>query len=122
MNASQTFSNAEFQQISDTLSALAGDCRNSRELRAELDADPRAFLAGRGMEFPAGAELRVVPNTAEVFHLVMPADPNAIVSDEALSGIAGGSSGSPGCASTVSTLPSCLGCASSAADRGTSRF
>ena len=118
MSAYPNFSSAEFQKISDTLGAVAGDCRDSPELRAELDADPRAFLAGRGMEFPAGAELRVAANTPEVFHLVMPSDPNATVSDEALSGVAGGSSGRPGCASTASTLPSCLGCASSVADRG----
>ena len=117
MNASPNFSDAEFRQIADTLGAIAGDCRRKPELQAELDADPRAFFTGRGVAVPAEADLRVVANTPEVFHLVMPPNPNAAVSDEALSRVAGGSSGQPGCASTVSTLPSCLGSASSVADR-----
>lgn len=119
-NAASNVIGGEVQGIVDTLSAVAGDCRNSPELRAELDADPRAFLTSRGLEFPAGADLRVVANTPEVFHLALPPDPNAAVSDRTLSAVAGGSShtsGQPGCASTVSTLPSCLGTASSVADR-----
>ena len=104
MNAASTFSSEEIRRFADTLGAIAGDCRNSPELQAELDADPRAFLAGRGMIFPADADLRVSANTPEVFHLVMPPNPNTTVSDEALSGIAGGST-----ASTISTLPSCVG-------------
>lgn len=125
MNAGPNFSAEEFRQIADALGAVAGDCRRP-EVQAELDADPRAFFARRGVEVPAGAELRVAANTREVFHLVMPSDPNAAVSDRMLSGVAGGSSshtsGQPGCASTVSTLPSCLGTASSVADRGRTRF
>ena len=104
MSAYPNFSSAEFQKISDTLGAVAGDCRNSPELQAELDADPRAFLADRGMTFPADADLRIAANTPEVFHLVMPPNPNATVSDEELSGVSGGST-----ASTISTLPSCVG-------------
>ena len=112
-NAESNFSSVEVQGIVDTLSAIAGDCRNSPELRAELDADPRAFLTSRGMEFPADADLRVVANTPEVFHLALPSNPNAAVSDEALSAVAGGTSTGPTCASSVSSVPSCVGCASS---------
>lgn len=125
MNAEPNFSAEEFRQIADTLGAVAEDCRSRPELQAELDADPRAFFARRGVEVPAGADLRVAANTREVFHLVMPSDPNAAVSDRMLSSVAGGSSShtsaQPGCASTVSTLPSCLGTASSVADRGGGR-
>ena len=121
MNAGPNFSAEEFRQIADALAAAAGDCRRP-EVRAELDADPREFFARRGVAVPAGADLRVAANTREVFHLVMPSDPNAAVSDRTLSGVAGGASShtsaQPGCASTVSTLPSCLGTASSVADRG----
>ena len=126
MNPGPNFSVEDIQGFADALGAIAGDCRDRPELQAELDADPRAFLAGRGMELPAGADCRVLVNTPEVFHLVMPSDPNAAVSDRVLSDVAGGSSshtsGQPGCASTVSTLPSCLGTASSVADRGSGRF
>ena len=107
MNAASIVSGEEILRFADTLGAIAGDCRNSPDLQAELDADPRAFLAGRGMKLPADADLRVFANTPEVFHLVMPPNPNAAVSDEALAGVAGGST-----ASTISTLPSCVGTAS----------
>ena len=103
-DAASIFSSEEIRKFADTLGAVAGDCRNSPELQAELDADPRAFLADRGMTFPADADLRVAANTPEVFHLVMPPNPNATVSDEALSDVVGGST-----ASTISTLPSCVG-------------
>ena len=106
MNAASTVPGEEALKFAAALGAVAGDCRNSPELQAELDADPRAFLAGRGMKLPAGADFRVFANTPEVFHLVMPPNPNAVVSDEALADVSGGST-----ASTVSTIPSCVGTA-----------
>ena len=106
MSAAPIVPGEEVLKFVDALGAIAGDCRDSPELQAELDADPRAFLAGRGMKLPAGADCRIRANTPEVFHLVMPPNPNAAVADEALAGVAGGST-----ASTVSTIPSCVGTA-----------
>ena len=56
----------------------------------------------------------MVRNTAEVFHLTMPPDPNVHLSDAMLGSVSGGhtphtSGGPPGTASTASTLPSCIG-------------
>lgn len=84
------------------------------ELRAELDADPRAFLAERGMEIPPGPELKIAANTAAVFHLVMPADPNDILSDEALARISGGTTlrRETSTISSLSSLPSTVSSAS----------
>ena len=93
---------------------VAADCRADPEVRAELDADPRAFLAGRGLKIPAGPALKVAANTAAVFHLVMPADPNDILSDEALAGVSGGTAmrRESSTISSVSTLPSTVSSAS----------
>ena len=114
--------NEHLGEVSATLAGLSTACRENPELRAELDADPRAFLAARGgggLNLPADADLRVVENTPEVFHLVMPQDPNATVSDETLAGVAGGTnwggtSDNYGCASSAGTIPSTISSASTA--------
>lgn len=60
------------------------------------------------MEASAEIDLRRVANTPEAFQLVMSPNPNAIVSGEALPGVAGGAT-----TSTASTIPSCIGTVSS---------
>ena len=74
---------------------VAADCRRDPEVRAELDADPRAFLTGRGLKLPDGPAVAVAANTPEVHHLVMPKDPNAILADENLDRVAGGGGPTP---------------------------
>ena len=103
------------ERYSDTLQSMANDCRDDPELRARVDADPRSVFAARGLPFPEGVDVRIVRNTAEVFHLTMPPDPNCHLSDTMLAGIAGGRGRSGGpdgvknSASTASTIPSCIG-------------
>ena len=102
-------------QYSDALQSMANDCRDDPDLRARADADPHAVFADRGLPLPPGAEVRVVRNTDEVFHLALPPDPNAALSDTMLENVAGGGArrggvdGVRNSASTASTLPSCLG-------------
>ena len=101
-------------QYSDALQSMANDCRDDAELRARVDADPRSVFADRGLPYPEDTEVRVVRNTAEVFHLTMPPDPNVDLSDAMLGSVSGGhtphtSGGPTGCASTASTIPSCIG-------------
>lgn len=84
-----------YRRMDHFMKKVATDCRNDPEVRAELDADPRAFLTGRGLELPDGPELEVAANTPEVLHVVMPVDPNAILADESLDRVAGGG-GNPG--------------------------
>ena len=101
-------------QYSDVLQSMANDCRDDPALRARVDADPRSVFADRGLPYPEGTEVRVVRNTAEVFHLTMPPDPNVDLSDAMLGAVSGGhtphtSGGPPGTASTASTIPSCIG-------------
>ena len=79
------------QRYGSMLAGAAGECRDRPEVRAELDADPRAFFVARGVDVPEGMEVRVADDTADTVHLVMPPNPNNAIADDALTGIAGGS-------------------------------
>ena len=102
------------EQYSDALQSIANDCRDDPDLRGRVDEDPRSVFADRGLPFPKTSDVRVVCNTAEVFHLAMPPDPNAHLSDDMLGNVTGGTRGSlgqgpAGTASTVSSIPSTIG-------------
>ena len=116
-------SRSDVRRYGDLLAAVADECRERPETRAELDADPRAFLAARGAELAPGAELRVAANTPEVFHLVMPANPNDVLADEALAGVAGGTGMTvhreASTISSLSTIPSTVSSASTVRERYT---
>ena len=88
-----------FKRMDAFMGSVAADCRNDPDVRAELDADPRAFFIGRGLKLPTdGPEIKVSDNTPEVLHLVMPQDPNASLADENLTRVAGGAGGGgPSC-------------------------
>ena len=62
------------------------------DLRARAEADPRAVLVERGLDelAPSGAEVRIVANTGDTIHFILPPDPNAQMSDESLLNISGG--------------------------------
>ena len=61
--------------------------------KKRLLANPSAILKERGLEVPAGVQLRVVENTDQVVHLTLPAKPRkGELSDEQLEGVAGGKS------------------------------
>lgn len=56
-----------------------------------LMADASAVLKEEGIELPPGVEVRVVENTEQVFHLVLPKKPTAEeLTDEQLDSISGG--------------------------------
>lgn len=100
----------------ENLESLAERYRGDEELRARIDSgDAANALAEIGVAVPPGAEVRVVENTDDVYHVAMPADPSAELSDRALAPVAGGSTADAvplSSAGTVSTIPSCIGCAS----------
>ena len=81
---------SNFTKLSAALSRISTDYRNDPEIRAELDADPRAFFAKQGYDLPGGAEVRIVANTPDVIYMTLPPNPNAAVSDEVLAEVAGG--------------------------------
>lgn len=86
------------------LAALADQTRAEPEFRARLKDAPRAALREYGLELSPELEVRVVENTGEVAHVVMPPKPNTVLADHALVGVAGGAGTQTG---TVASFPSC---------------
>ncbi len=73
------------------LAQIVGTCLKSPELKAKLIANPVAVLAEHGVKVPAGFTVKVVENTASVFHLVLPnTSASGAVADEELAAAAGG--------------------------------
>ena len=58
--------------------------------KAALIADPRATLAQEGIALPEGLTLKVLENTADTLHVILPPPPAAALSDEAVGAVAGG--------------------------------
>ena len=58
--------------------------------KANLLADPQAVLKDAGVAVPAGVTVKVVENSASLFHLVLPPKPTGEISDGALDKVAGG--------------------------------
>ncbi len=65
--------------------------------KAALIADPKATLAAEGIAVPAGLTLKVVEDTGETMHVILPAPPAAALSDEAVGNVAGGLYLAPPC-------------------------
>ncbi len=58
--------------------------------RERLNGDPRAALAEAGVEIPAGVTVKVLSDTQDTVHLVLPVHPGKDLSPEALEKIAAG--------------------------------
>ncbi len=71
--------------------------------KAQLLSDPKAAIAGYGIDLPAGLNLKIAENTADTIHIVLPATPSqaAELSDEDLQNLAGGKKFADPCAKHV---------------------
>jgi len=58
--------------------------------KATLMSDPNATLAREGVSMPKGTKVKVVENSVDVFHFVLPYRPTDELSDEALEKVAAG--------------------------------
>jgi len=65
--------------------------------RKRLVADPTATLRAAGVQVSDDLEVRVVEDTANVVHLVLPAPIDDMMSDSALDAVAGGLLRTGGC-------------------------
>lgn len=82
------------------LRALARRYRDDPRLRARIAAgEVSGVVAQLGLILPREVEARIAADTAETYHVVLPPDPNAVLSDEALYVLGGG-----GSASTAGTI------------------
>ena len=78
------------------------------ELRARAETEPRAVLSEHGIRMSPEHDVRIVANTAETFHLVMPPDPNSVLAEEDLAAVAGGARPFSRCASTLISCALCF--------------
>lgn len=95
-------------------------------LRARIDSgDVSDTLSELGIAETPGVEMRIVVDTPDRVHFVLPPDPNVELGDESLAAVAGGktagSAGSVSSASSVgcSTVPSSVSSAGTAGTVGT---
>ena len=58
--------------------------------KKQLLADPAAALKASGLEVPRGLQVKVVENTDQVLHLVLPAKASGEISEKDLEKVAGG--------------------------------
>ena len=113
-------------EVRDNVRALIEAARSYRDdpdFRARIESEPRAVLADFGVEVePPELGVQVRANTEEVFHVVMPVDPNTAVRDEDMRAVVGGTTvstaGSATTASTLGSVPSTTSSASSASTAG----
>ena len=106
----QTASGMSALRSGAAMVALAVDCLEDPALHAKMVSDPSGMLAERGIHLPDDVDVRVVANSGDTFHVVLPPDPNSDLGDEALNSVAGGfnSLACAGTASSFGTLPSCI--------------
>ena len=80
-------------ELTDKMNEFAEAYRSNADLRTRAAAAPRAVLTERGLDAllpPPGAELRIVANTEDTVHFMLPPDPNAEMADEDLTSVSGG--------------------------------
>ncbi len=89
--------------------AVADRYRNDEAFRRAIDDGREDAFAAFGMEPPlADLEARVIANTDELHHFILPPDPNANLTDEQLSSIAGGTSTASSAGSLSTGACSCF--------------
>lgn len=67
-------------------------CWTDTSFKAQLLADPHGVCRAQGLEVPAGVQVRVLENTAQLMYLVIPARP-ADLPDEMLDDVVGAAEG-----------------------------
>lgn len=110
-----------FEHLDEIAASYAAD----PEFRREIADNPREAFAAKGLDLPPEVEIRVWEDTSDTKHIVVPPDPNSLLADEMLGGVAGGAqastASSAGCTSTASTVPSCLSSAGTVSSVGSAR-
>lgn len=76
--------------------------------KARLLSDPAATLKAEGFDLPAGREVRVLEDTAEVVHYVLPAMPGELT-DAELDAVSGGRSSSTAGGMASTSIPRASG-------------
>ena len=82
-------------QQSNKQDQMIAKCWSDDSFKQQLLADPVATLKAEGVELPAGVSVKVLENTAQIIHLVLPVRATDL-SDADLDAVAGGKGGNGG--------------------------
>ena len=77
------------ETVEQALNGVIVRCWTDAAFKAQLLADPLTVLREAGVDVPHGIQLRVLEDTDQTVHLVIPARPQALP-EEALEAVAGG--------------------------------
>ncbi len=77
----------EFQKAYGKMVAKAWE---DEAFKTKLLANPTEVFKDKGIEIPEGIEVRMVENTSEIMHLVLPPAPSDELTDEELDSSVGG--------------------------------
>lgn len=80
-----------FETRNARMGQILARCWVDTAVKTQLLADPGAVLKAHGLDVPAGVQVRVVEDTDQLVHWVLPARPREL-SDAALDAVAGGGS------------------------------
>ena len=94
----------DYDGFFDALRRFAERYRADAAVRARVAAGDHSDL---DLELPAGAEVRVLEQSADTFYFPLPPASGAAVSDEALAAVSGGT-GIPGAAIPYNVLGPCF--------------
>lgn len=78
-------SNDQTQKMSQLVAKAWAD----ESFKQQLLADPVTVLKAEGLELPAGLTVKVLENTDQLYHLVLPPKPTEL-SDDSLDRVSGG--------------------------------
>lgn len=77
------------EQQNKKMGQIIAKCWSDDSFKQRLLSDPSATLKAEGLELPAGLTVKALENTAQTFHLVIPAKPTDL-SDDDLDNVTGG--------------------------------
>jgi hypothetical protein len=78
------------EDVNKQWSQVVAKAWTDASFKKQLLADPVAALKASGLDVPRGLQVKVVENTDQVLHLVLPAKPRGEISEEDLERVAGG--------------------------------
>lgn len=80
---------ANQEEQAKKMGQLIAKCWSDDSFKQKLMSDPKSVLKENGVDIPEGLEVKMVENTDNVFHLVIPAKPDGL-SDENLDKLGAG--------------------------------
>ncbi len=94
----------DLKQFEKNFTDLVAKAWKDEAFKAEFLSDPTKLFNENDMETPENMEIRVVENTADTIHFILPPEPSDELSDEMLADMSGGGLGWKYCGSTLSLL------------------